>query len=269
MTYRTIRIAAFCAALLAAALAIHAWLASRDEQQRLQSTLAAQKKLLDAADAREHARETTLNATLAQIAKLKRTTQTPAQILRDLPKYLSLPQPVTLARPTDSPAAPPERGTDASEKPAASPPSAASSGGQGVSPDTTTRAQRATSLPPRPEFAEGGRSEAVAQAERPQRQDSHQSDDLPSAPAAQIPTADLKPLYDFVQDCRACDAQLAVAKQNAADDAAKIAALTRERDAAITAAKGGSFWRRLRRNALWFVVGAGFGAAGGYAAAKR
>ena len=64
---------------------------------------------------------------------------------------------------------------------------------------------------------------------------------------------------------RACQAQLAAAKLNSADDATKIAAVTRERAAAVTAAKGGSVWRRLRRNALWFVVGA----ASGYVAAKR
>ena len=83
--------------------------------------------------------------------------------------------------------------------------------------------------------------------------------------AAQIPSADLKPLFDYVQDCRACQAQLAAAQKNSADYAAKIAALTRERDAAVTASKGGSFLRRLRRNALWFAIGA----AAGYAAAHR
>ena len=57
MTYRTIRMALFCAALLVAALALRSWLASRDEQQRLKTTLAAQKQLLDAADARERLKE--------------------------------------------------------------------------------------------------------------------------------------------------------------------------------------------------------------------
>ena len=84
--------------------------------------------------------------------------------------------------------------------------------------------------------------------------------DLPdSPPSAQIPAADLKPHYDYVQDCRACQAQPAVAKQNSADDAAKLSAITRERDAALTAAKGRTFWRRLWCNALWFAVGAGAG----------
>ncbi|MGD1210746.1 MAG: hypothetical protein ABR973_05235 [Candidatus Acidiferrales bacterium] len=211
---RTIEIASFLATLLVAALAAHAWLAARADQQRLQSTLAAQKQLLDAADSRERARAATLNDTLAQIDDLKRATQTPAQIVRELPQYLPLPQPITLPSRT-SPAGPTTQ--------------------QGTAPSE----QRAS---------EPGAPEA-----------------LPASPIAQLPASDLKPLYDFVQDCRACQAQLAAVKLNSADDATKIAALTRERDAAITAAKGGSFWRRLRRNALWFVVGA----ASGYAAAKR
>jgi hypothetical protein len=186
---RTIEIATLLVALTITALAAHAWLAARADQQRLQSTLAAQKQLLDAADSRERARAATLDATLAQIAALKRAAQTPTQIVRELPQYLPLPQPITLATPAP----------------------------------------------------------------------------LPAAPNAQLPVSDLKPLYDYVQDCRACQAQLATAKLNSADDATKIAALTRERDAAVTAARGGSFWRRLRRNAVWFVVGA----ASGYAAAKH
>ncbi len=211
---RTIDIAAFFAALLLAALAVHAWLAARADQQRLQSTLAAQKQLLDAADAREGARDATLTDTLAQINELKRATQTPAQVIRELPQYLPLPQPITLASPAPPSVPTTQRGTAPSGEPA--------------SPATTT-------------------------------------EPLPTAPAAQLPTADLKPLYNYVQDCRACQAQLAADKLNSADDATKIAALTRERDAAVTAAKGGTVWRRLRRNALWFVVGA----ASGYVATKR
>src|SRR5579862_6303844 len=78
--------------------------------------------------------------------------------------------------------------------------------------------------------------------------------------AAEIPAADLAPLYNYVQDCRACQLQLTAAKQNASDDAAKIRALTLERDAAITAAKGGPFWLRLKRNAHWLAIGAAIGA---------
>jgi hypothetical protein len=77
-----------------------------------------------------------------------------------------------------------------------------------------------------------------------------------SPSTAQIPAPDLKPLYDYVQDCRACQARLSAAKQDHLDDSAKLTAVTRERDAAITASKGGTTWRRLRRNAAWFAMGA-------------
>ncbi|MGA7915309.1 MAG: hypothetical protein WCA00_08750 [Candidatus Acidiferrales bacterium] len=100
-------------ALLVAAMAFHAWLAAHDDQLRMQSTIAAQKQLLDAADARERDRATTLKDTLAQIEALKRSVQTPAEILRDLPKYLPLPQPITIA-PSGSASAP-EQGSAASE----------------------------------------------------------------------------------------------------------------------------------------------------------
>jgi type II secretory pathway pseudopilin PulG len=213
----SIEIVVSALALILAALAFHAWLASRDDRLRLQATLAAQKQLVDAADARARDRAATLQDTLAQIDALKRATQTPAQILTDLPKYLSLPQPITLS-PTRAGNSPTATGTENTAQ-------------QGSGP--TEKSSAAVSPAP---------------------------GDLPGAPAARIPAADLKPLYDFVQDCRACQAQLATAKLNAADDATKIAALTRERDAAITTAKGGGVWLRLRRNALWFVVGAGAGA---------
>ena len=215
-TRRTIELAAFAIALLIAAMAVHAWLSSRDEQQRLATTLAQQKQLLDAADTRERSRQSALNDTLAQIEKLKRATQTPQQIVAALPKLLSLPQPITI-------------GPGASEGP----------------PLAEEQTQQKGTESPSNSVPKDSRSE------------------LPSAPAAQIPSADLKPLYDFIQDCRACQAQLGAARQNASDDAAKIAALTAERNAAVTAAKGGTFWRRLRRNAAWFAVGAAVGAAAG------
>jgi len=219
MTRRPIEIIVLLLALLIAALAIHAWLAARSDWKKLQSTIATQKKLLDAADARESSRNAALAQTLAQIDKLKRAKQTPAQIVHDLPRYLPLPQAITL---------------EASEDP-----QSASRQGTALS-DKSSPQLGSSAIPP-------GSGSSL------------------TAPTAQLPAADLKPLYNFVQDCRACQAQLAAAKQNSADDASKIAALTRERDAAITAAKGGNILRRLRRNALWFAAGA----AVGYAARAR
>jgi type II secretory pathway pseudopilin PulG len=237
---RIIEISATLIALLLAAMAMHAWLAEHDDQLRLQATIAAQKQLLEAADTRERDRTAALKDTLAQIESLKRSVQTPAEILRDLPKYLPLPQPISMA---------PAAGTSASQQ------------GTAISNDQACRSGDACA-------SRGTMARTPASRDTLPAAESSQADSLPShreplpdspVPAAQIPTADLKPLYDYVQDCRSCQAQLAAAKLNAADNAAKLTAISRERDAALTAAKGGTFWRRLRRNALWFAVGVGAG----------
>jgi hypothetical protein len=261
MTRRTIEIIAFFIALLLAGLALSAWLQSRGEQQRLQSTLDSQKKLLAAADARENNRNSTLTDVLAQINALKNNVQTPGEIVRDLPKYLPLPQPITLNAPT------------ATSAPVTAAPGKKS--GQGTSPSAQkgTAAKNPPSATPQSPASDAVPIAVAAENSLPKAPAAAPSTapgcDPTAACDAQIPAADLKPLYDYVQDCRACQAELTVAKQNAADDAAKLAALTKERDAAITASKGGTFWRRLRRNALWFAVGAATGSAAGYVAAKR
>jgi hypothetical protein len=69
-----------------------------------------------------------------------------------------------------------------------------------------------------------------------------------------------KPLYDFTLDCKACQAKLADAQGNLADEQRKTAALTQERDQALRIARGGSAWRRIGRAAKWFVIGAAAGA---------
>jgi len=85
--------------------------------------------------------------------------------------------------------------------------------------------------------------------------------ELPEPPAAAtVPQADLKPIYDYLQDCRACQASLTVARENMVDEQAKLVALSAERDAALRAARGGGFWSRLRRGTKWFVIGAAAGA---------
>jgi hypothetical protein len=98
MSRRMLEIAAFCAALLIAALVFHAWLSAHDDQLRLAATLASQKQILNAADARERDRNATLKDALAQIDALKRQaqSQTPAQIARALQEALQLPQPITM-----------------------------------------------------------------------------------------------------------------------------------------------------------------------------
>ena len=395
MSRRTLEIAAFCAALLLAALIFHAWLAAHDDQLRLSATLATQKQALDAADARERDRTATLKDALAQIDALKRAaqTQTPAQLARALQDALHLPQPITIVptpntpsssadaasssvgarhavpeqanstvtplsndvpardvrtvglrpaplasstmqqgsaknsqqgtaqrarslldslfhrasprTPADAPssAAAPTSGENASVT--ATPPtslaapqsSPSSLGGAGTpasehalevrsaglrsAPLLSASTQQGTgaplpnsnaSNPPNPAtqsspsgFSSTGTSvhpedrRACANPSPGASLECSSPTQSAAGSAAQIPAADLAPLYEYVQDCRACQLQLTAAKQNATDDAAKIRALTRERDAAVTAARGGSFWLRLKRNAHWLAIGAAIG----------
>ena len=77
------------------------------------------------------------------------------------------------------------------------------------------------------------------------------------APATiSIPQPDLKPLYDTLQDDRACALERDATKKDLADEQARAAALTKERDAAIKAAHGGTFWSHLKQAAKWFAIGA-------------
>jgi hypothetical protein len=81
--------------------------------------------------------------------------------------------------------------------------------------------------------------------------------ELPApAATATIPQEDLKPIYDYVQDCSICQVSLTTARDDLADERDKLAAVTKQRDAAIRSIKGGSFWSRLRRNLKWFALGA-------------
>jgi hypothetical protein len=79
-------------------------------------------------------------------------------------------------------------------------------------------------------------------------------------PKVNFPAADLKPLYDFAVECRACQAKLGAAQADLADEKAKTVALGRERDDALRAAKGGSVLRRIARAAKWFAIGVAAGA---------
>ena len=79
-------------------------------------------------------------------------------------------------------------------------------------------------------------------------------------PKVNFPAADLKPLYDFAAECKACQTRLWAAQADLADEKVKSQALGRERDDALRAAKGGSVLRRIARAAKWFAIGAAAGA---------
>ncbi|HEY2547742.1 MAG TPA: hypothetical protein VGI46_16845 [Candidatus Acidoferrum sp.] len=114
----------------------------------------------------------------------------------------------------------------------------------------------------------GGSTSATTKRGQGAQASPGQSGDLPSNPTpksgqaadAVLPAADLKPLYDFALDCKACRAKLAASQSDLTDEKTKTAALTKERDAAIKAAKGGSVLRRIARAAKWFAIGAAAGA---------
>jgi hypothetical protein len=88
----------------------------------------------------------------------------------------------------------------------------------------------------------------------------------PAQTQAIIPAEDLKPLYDFTIDCKACQAKLAAAQSDLTDEKTKTAALTKERDQALQIARSGSRWRRIGRAAKWFLIGAAAGAVAAKAA---
>src|ERR1700720_1413055 len=73
------------------------WQADRRDRAQLAAQLAAAQQTIAQATANQHDRDTALNQTLAQIAAQKQSALTPAQLLKDLPAALSLPQPLNPA----------------------------------------------------------------------------------------------------------------------------------------------------------------------------
>jgi hypothetical protein len=176
-TRRILEIAAFCAALLVAALAVHVWLASRDDQRRLESTLSTQKQIIDAATADQQTSEAQLKDTLAQIDKLKSATQTPEQILRKLPKYLPLPEPITMAGVTSAAFR------------------ATAGGGEGK--------QQGIATSQFPTAADAAKSSENASSESSRPPNRNSADNLPEAASAAVdrsPGSRLKAFLGFFQD---------------------------------------------------------------------
>jgi hypothetical protein len=83
-------------------------------------------------------------------------------------------------------------------------------------------------------------------------------------PVVTIPPEDLKPLYDFAADCKACALKYADAQKTIADDQAKLKGKDDEVETWKAAAKGGTKWQRFTRAAKWIAIGV----VSGYVAAK-
>ena len=201
-----IRIVGAAFLMLLAVAVIVSWRADRRDRTQLAGELASTKKALADADIRQHERDTQLAQTLSALANLKRTIVTPAQIVRELPREIPLPTPITL------------QSTTAPNSPATQIP---------VGQDLNSSA---------PSVTDGKLSQAV------------------------IPAQDLKPLYDFALECKACQAKLTAAQSDLTDERTKTAALAQERDDALRIARGGTIWRRVARAAKWFAIGAAAGA---------
>jgi type II secretory pathway pseudopilin PulG len=216
-----LRLAEILIAAAIAATVFAAWRADRRDRDQLAADLAAAKQTLAQADTRQHDRDAQLLQTLATLAAGKRAVTTPAQIIRDLPNQIPLPVAITLQ--SSNPSTNPEK-----------PPC-----GSGL-----PRSLRGPKCGP--EGLDSTQSQANAASKDPTQ--------------AVIPAADLKPLYDFALDCKACQAKLAAAQADLTDEQAKTAVLTRERNEAVRIAKGGSLLRRIARNAKWLAIGAAAGA---------
>ncbi|HEY8715630.1 MAG TPA: hypothetical protein VIM00_09630 [Candidatus Acidoferrum sp.] len=198
-----------------------AWRGEMRDRTLLATELAATKQALQAADARQQDREAKLAATLEQIAAEKRSVQSPAQIVKNLPALMGLPVAITLRDSLHpAPGAP-----KAEANIRTAPPDAPNSNGLG---GTVPLAQ-------------------VAEA-------------TGTGDAAVIPTQDLKPLYDFALDCQACQAKLTAAQSNLNDEQLKSKALTKERDDALRVARGGSVLRRVANASKWMLIGGAAGA---------
>ncbi|HKQ87272.1 MAG TPA: hypothetical protein VJS43_10965 [Candidatus Acidoferrales bacterium] len=219
MTRKIVEVLLLALALAFAWLSVDSWLASRDAQRQFKTAFAVEQKLIAESDVTKRQQENALTNLLREIENLKEKTRTPSQVVKELPKYLPLPAPITISRPQQDDCVEQAQGT------ATTTDSAVSRNEPSIDSAPSSSMLRTRNLD------------------------------------AKLPVQDLRPLFDFVQDCRTCDAELDAARKKAAEDTVKITALTRERDLAIRA-KTGSLWLRIRQDAILF----GFGAIAGYAA---
>jgi hypothetical protein len=219
-------------AVIAIALLTRSWRDARAATAQLQATLDAQQHTIAAATQRESARDTQLAQTLAQIAAAKQRVKTPAEAAAALASALPpLPQPIQIDLPSATSPAP-----KAAQNPGASTSEAAGPGRTSI-------------------------HEWISRAEDSGASTIPTGSPAPPPATLRIPQQDLKPLYDALEDCHACQASLTVAQSDLADERTQLAATAAERDAALKSAKGGGFWTRLKRSAKWFAIGAATGAA--------
>lgn len=84
---------------------------------------------------------------------------------------------------------------------------------------------------------------------------------------ATIPQDDLPALRDYTEKCNECSVKLSASEADVTSReeqlriaGEKLSATERERDAAITAAKGGTWFQRFKKATKYILIGAGIGA---------
>ena len=215
-----IKLAAVVIVAVLAASVFVAWRDARKEQAALQSELKTTQQALAEATARQASRDAAVNDLVAGLKKKEAAVQKPEQVVAALPDVITLPAPITIEPETTGTT----NQVGGTERPAADPSASLRAGG---GPYKGRKSQ--------------GRPDGIS-------------------PKVNFPAADLKPLYDFAADCKACQAKLGATQADLADEKLKSQALGRERDDALRAARGGSVLRRIARAAKWFAIGAAVGA---------
>lgn len=230
MKLTLVRLVALAMALPLCVMAIDAWLSSRSQERQLQALVVEEQKIIMSADKRESDRNDSVKKAVAGIDKLKKRTQTTSQALKELPIYLPLPQPIVTG--------------------------SQSRFSYRAAPTTQSLITNFGSGNLRLGF-KAFSDHVLAGSRQPQAENNGLQGGRPpiAVPDIQIPAPDIKPLFNYVQDCRACETELKAARENASDDATKLQTLIRERDFALNAAKGGSAWKRFCHNFEWFAGG--------------
>lgn len=214
MKLMLVRLVALAMALPLCVMAIDAWLSSRSQERQLQALVVEKQKIIMSADKRESDRNDSVKKAVAGIDKLKKRTQTTSQALKELPIYLPLPQPIVTG--------------------------SQSRFSYRAAPTTQSLITNFGSGNLRLGFK--AFSDHVAGSMQPQAENNGLQGGRPpiAVPDIQIPAPDIKPLFNYVQDCRACETELKAARENASDDATKLQTLIRERDFLVATLRRGA-----------------------------
>jgi hypothetical protein len=241
------------------AFAAITWRESRNDRARLEKSIATQQQIINAAELREQTRDADLKATLSQIAATRKTVQTPQQIVNALEQFPDLPQSTTRGATLSIEQPNPEKVSLRPET-AMLPDATATNCRKSLSSQSEVASPAISIL--KSDIADFFASKSHSPdspAPRLNGDSTSPTDVTPNSTAIDttpIPTADLKSLFDRIQNCRSCEAQLSVSEADLADEKIRSASLVQERNAALTTAKGGNVWHRMKQNAKWLTIGA-------------